>query len=37
MSYRNALVLFAAMMAVILFAGGWLVDQLVRLAIRIPF
>ena len=37
MSYRNALVIFAAMMAVLLFGGGWVVDQLIRLAYSLPF
>jgi hypothetical protein len=37
LSYRNALVIFAAMMAAILIVGGWLVDWLVRLAVSIPF
>ena len=37
MSYRNALMLFSALIVVVLLVGGFLVDALVALAGRIPF
>jgi YggT family protein len=36
-SYRNALVIFAATMVVVLLVGGWIVNRLVALAWSIPF
>jgi YggT family protein len=36
-NYRNALLIFSALMAAVLFLGGWLVDVLVRVCLSIPF
>jgi len=36
-SYRNALLLFSALLGLTLFAGGYLVDGLINIAGRIPF